>query len=476
LCAFFFRRAFDVLQSGGIFGLLATNTISQADTRAVSLDPLVSTDGVIIRAEPDAEWPGVAGVNISKLWVRRGYWSGERILGEQPVENISSYLTTASRGQGHPHTLSVNEERAYVGSFLCGNGFVLTQDEAQLLRSRPLNDRVILPYLTGQDVNSSPKNSASRSVINFFDWPLDRGASGTWVTAAQKLRDEWKKTGTVPSDYPDPVATDFADCLRIIEERVKPERTRRKADGQYALRKPLPQRWWIYADRRPALYRAIHGLERVLVTAEVSKNIQFSFCPVGQVFSHMLIVFPTNSYEAFAVLQSWIHCTWAWEYCSTMRAAGIRYSPTHAVENFPFPHEHVTVAEIGQSVYEARQRVIRERKEGLTKFYNRIHDPDEAAKDIRDLRALHVEMDQAVTAAYGWSDLKLGHGFHPIKQGVRFTISESARRTVLDRLLALNHQRHAEEGAENVANAASAPVKRGPKKKDRADKLTLDLL
>jgi hypothetical protein len=54
-------------------------------------------------------------------------------------------------------------------------------------------------------------------------------------------------------------------------------------------------------------------------------------------------------------------------------------------------------------------------------------------------------MDQAVAAAYDWSDLDLGHVFHETKQGVRYTISESARLTVLDRLLALNHQRYEEE-------------------------------
>ena len=48
--------------------------------------------------------------------------------------------------------------------------------------------------------------------------------------------------------------------------------------------------------------------------------------------------------------------------------------------------------------------------------------------------------NQAV-AAYGWSDLDLGHAFHATKQGERSTLSEPARRTVLDRLLALNHQR-----------------------------------
>ncbi len=45
----------------------------------------------------------------------------------------------------------------------------------------------------------------------------------------------------------------------------------------------------------------------------------------------------------------------------------------------------------------------------------------------------------------GWSDLDLGHEFHATKQGERYTFSESARRTVLDRLIALNHQRYEEE-------------------------------
>jgi predicted secreted protein len=59
-------------------------------------------------------------------------------------------------------------------------------------------------------------------------------------------------------------------------------------------------------------------------------------------------------------------------------------------------------------------------------------------------------MDTAVAAAYGWHDLTLNHDFHETKQGLRFTISEAARREVLDRLLELNHQRYAEEVAQGL--------------------------
>ena len=71
-------------------------------------------------------------------------------------------------------------------------------------------------------------------------------------------------------------------------------------------------------------------------------------------------------------------------------------------------------------------------------------------------------MDRAVADAYGWTDLDLEHDFHETRQGLRYTVSERARREILDRLLQLNHARYAEEQA---AEAEKAPVKRKGKKK-----------
>jgi hypothetical protein len=71
-------------------------------------------------------------------------------------------------------------------------------------------------------------------------------------------------------------------------------------------------------------------------------------------------------------------------------------------------------------------------------------------------------MDYAVAAAYGWTDLDLGHDFHPTKHGIRYTISEAARRTVLDRLLALNHERYAAE--QSAAAAAPRPKAKARKR------------
>ena len=84
---------------------------------------------------------------------------------------------------------------------------------------------------------------------------------------------------------------------------------------------------------------------------------------------------------------------------------------------------------------------------GLTKTYNRVHNPDEQDPDIVRLRDLHVELDHAVRDAYGWSDLELNHHHWETPQGVRFTVSPEAKDELLDRLLELNHERYAAEVA-----------------------------
>jgi len=49
--------------------------------------------------------------------------------------------------------------------------------------------------------------------------------------------------------------------------------------------------------------------------------------------------------------------------------------------------------------------------EGLTSTYSRFHDPAVTSSGLLELRRLHGEMDQAVLAAYGWSDVPTTCGF-----------------------------------------------------------------
>jgi hypothetical protein len=183
-----------------------------------------------------------------------------------------------------------------------------------------------------------------------------------------------------------------------------------------------------------------------------------------------------SCFDFFAILQSEIHFHWADRHASTLKN-DMAYTPTDCFETFPFPkcsNQRLAflLEAAGESYYKNRRQVMVSRQEGLTQTYNRFHNPKDNAEDIQKLRDRHVEIDYAVAIAYGWHDLNLGHGFHEIKQGVRFTISEEARREVLGRLLKLNHERYAEEVKQGLHDQQSKRKKSGTNRGRRRSKLS----
>jgi len=91
-----------------------------------------------------------------------------------------------------------------------------------------------------------------------------------------------------------------------------------------------------------------------------------------------------------------------------------------------------------------------DRRLGLTKTYNLVHDPAVSDAEVAHLRERHREIDEGVCEAYGWSDMELRHGHYETRQGVRWTVHPEVQTELLDRLLALNHARHADEVAAGV--------------------------
>lgn len=446
LCAYFFLNASSLLKSDGRFGLVATNTIAQGDTREVGLDQLVAQGNVIPRAVPSRPWSGSANLEVGYVWLQKGEWKGESVLDEKVVDGITPFLTPPGKALGNPYRLIANQSKSFQGSIVLGMGFVLTPEEAQeLIEKDPKNKDVLFPYLNGEDLNSRPDQSPSRWVINFKDWPLDAE------------HDDPKKPKGAP------YAADYPDCLAIVREKVKPERDKlglkkdSSAQGYAKL-------WWQYARKGKELYEAIEGRDRFLIRARVSNINSISFAPTGIIASDATVVFVFDDYAEFAILQSGFHTQWLNHNSSSMRT-DVRYTPTDCFETFPFPILNSSLSilnSIGEVYYTHRQTIMQTRNEGLTKTYNRFHNPNETAEDITTLRQLHIEMDNAVATAYGWQDLSLDHNFHPTKQGIRFTISETARREVLDRLLQLNHDRYAEE----VAQGLHDKKKKGKAKKE----------
>ena len=459
-------RAFDHLREGGTLGLIATNTIAQGDTLSTGLDVIVGEGGNIYWADNNRPWPGQAAVSVNVVHICEGTMQPPYILDDRRVKHISKMLDPR-RVSGDPYKLLANEEKGHMGTNVVGMGFVLSPEEAEaLIEQNPRNKDVLYPFLNGQDLNSRPDQSPSRWIINFFDWPLARDAKGDWEPANEKQKRDWLRKGHVPSDYPWPVAWDYPDCMRIVREIVYPDRASKK--GRYA------RIWWQYGRRQELLYKAIAPLRRTLVAALTSKYLSFAFVPTEWVYSHACGIFAFDTADMFSVLQSSLHESWVRGYASTLETR-LRYTPRDVFETFSFPNptseQLETLDRFGETYHEHRRQVMLERQEGLTDTYNRFHDPDETAADIARLRELHVEMDRAVAAAYGWEGLVLGHGFHETPQGVRFTIDQDVRWEVLDRLLELNHARHAEE-----IRAGLHGKKKGSGGTSQADERQMELL
>ncbi|MFI7445797.1 Eco57I restriction-modification methylase domain-containing protein [Nonomuraea indica] len=429
LVAYFAIRAHDVLDEGGQTGLIATNTLAQGDSREVGLDQLVDGGVVIRRSVKSQPWPASSAVlEYCAVWTSRRALGekAERIADGIVVRNITPSLDPVSRVVGNPKRLLENSGKSFQGSTILGLGFTMEPEAAKSMIERDARSAdVLFPYLNGQDLNSRPDNSGSRWIINFHDW--SKGEAET---------------------YPEP----FDQVLRL----VKPERDNNN-------RKVYSDYWWQYAEKRPAMLRAIKGLNRVIVITLVSKVVMPVIVPTGQVFSHALGVFATDDTAMLALLSSAPHYWWARARASSMKA-DLRYTPSDVFETLPLPELTQEMRDLGARLDTYRRDLMLSRQAGLTTTYNMVNNPANTDDDIAELRRIHVAIDEAVCRAYGWTDLldKLDHGHHPVARETRFTIGPAVQRELVDRLLELNHARYAEEVK---AGLHDKPGKKAPRQK-----------
>jgi hypothetical protein len=465
LVAHFFRRAFVLLRPAGCFGLIATNTIAQGDTRTSGLRWICTHDGIIYAACKRLKWPGEAAVVVSVVHVGKSdevrspafgrSRSGVRPSGGpdrgpaeagtpdlhppgvppsgglslfppysldgRPVERITAYLFHAG-GHDNPAVLQANVGKGFIGSYVLGMGFTFDDTDSkgvasplalmrELIAKDPRNAERIFPYIGGEEVNDSPTHAHHRYVINFGDMSEDE-------------------------------ARRWSNLMTIVEEKVRPARLNQGSIVN-------PARWWMFARPASDLYAAARGLGQVLVLSRV-RATAFTFLRQPTIFSEQLVVFPFESLSAFCLLQSLAHEIWSRFFSGTALDL-VRYAPADCFETFPFPRNWETDAALvttGQEYYEFRAALMRDLWIGLTQTYNLFHDPEmeerlralygkrgsrvggegldwraaekvpadqptlvlyptpaAAAAGIVRLRELHTAMDRAVLHAYGWDDI-----------------------------------------------------------------------
>ncbi len=430
LVAYFFRRAFALVRQEGALGFIATNTIAQGDTRLSGPQWIRKHGGDIFCVRRRVPWPGSAAVVVSVLHIGKGRIASSRLIDGQAVERITAFLSSGGSDED-PRRLPGNSGVGFQGSIVLGLGFVFDDTDKtgvasplremyRLLNQNPRNHEVILPYIGGREVNASPRHAHHRYAIDFGE------------RSEVECRRIWP------------------ELMELLEQRVKPEREKRNA-------KKYPRmvfEWWKHWNSRPQLRAAITGLRRVLVCAMISNKIHFAFLPTKMVFSHKLAVFACDSFASFCVLQSNVHEIWARFFSSTMKD-DINYSLSDCFETFPLPESWTTnpkLEVLGEEYSRFRADLMVRNSDGLTRIYNRFHDPEDESGAINRLRELQARMDRGVLHAYGWTDVDLEYEFASDrdmehadqanrKHSCRYRWPKRLHDEVLARLLELNARR-----------------------------------
>jgi hypothetical protein len=374
------------------------------------------------------KWPGTATLEVISTSLTK-VWSGDYRLDDKSVEGITEELTPGAPSESSPYGLSIGGCLGALGIKLCpANREISYQNYLRELSLEPELKDFFVPAIGGDELyDLVDLNLAARAV------------------APEKLAVFLQRGGEL------------------------------KGKGTITILEPSA-----YYHSRPAaaIMRVLERSRYAFACGETSTVLRFTRVPAeGCILKHKLIVFPANDWGLLAILQSDIHSIWAWRW-ELRRESRIVYSPKRCAATFPLPSGLDALNSLAERYYRYRQSVMRAQKEGLTKTYTRFHDPREGRSDILELRALHVEMNRAVAATYGWDDgFDLGDGFHETPQGLRFTISENARRSVLGSLMALNHQRHIEAEADQLTFSVQPKpgTKRGLRQKDDGGVATPEL-
>lgn len=431
LVVYFLLRSAQLAPAGSV-ALIATKSVAQGDSRRVGLDQLHKWNWTITRAIRSRRWPSrAATVDFAAVWLV----SPSQVVGSRPhlegrrVSEISSLLEEEGLTSGLPSLLVENAGIAFIGSYILGQGFVLDEDSARaMIDADPINSQVVRPYLVGEDLNNRPDLSARRFVIDFFN-------------------DSFEEAST------------YAIPFKHVEVNVKPERQRTRQNGSFVLRKPLPERWWQYAEKRPGMRSAINGLDRVIAVTLTSNAIAPQFVSTDQVIDQTAPIFATDHPGYLAALNSNMHRVWAIKYATTF-GTGFRYSITKAFQTFPFPTLTPSLVELGERLHTSRLAVMSDRQLGVTALYRLINSPSCADADIQELRLIESQIDCEMLRAYGWADIKVEHGFYSYRALERWTLSPIVREAVLDALLGENQSRsHSMSEGASVLKPASKRIK-----------------
>lgn len=447
---YWWDRAADILtRKGSIlrrFGFVTTNSITQEFSRRVIQKRM---DGKIplslVMAIPDHPWTkataDAAAVRIAMTVAEAGSHNGllREVVTESALDSDQPALEFVER-RGHINAdltvgvdvtktkpLKANEYICSPGVKLHGAGFIVTPQQAEYLGlgKRPGLERYIRPYRNGRDLTGRSRNVM---VIDLFG--LD----------AEEVRHRFPE-----------VYQHLLQTVKVSRE-AQLKKSKTKDTEEYA------KSWWIFGKPRQELRAALQGiapakpLQRYIATVETAKHRVFQFLDTTILPDNMLVCMGLNDAYYLGVLSSFIHQIWTYANCALLGVAkfeqGHRYTKSKIFDPFPFPDPPESLKQQIRAVAEEldalrKSRLAEHPQLTLTGLYNvrdkiRSGEPlspdDEWTRDhghVLILNELHDRLDALVAQAYGWpADL-----------------TEDA---ILERLVALNAERAAEEASGKV--------------------------
>jgi hypothetical protein len=405
------------------FGLITTNSLSQVRQRGVLAHHLNATEQPLklLWAIPDHPWHGggaavriamtVGGLSGSPLLARvvaeprtaDPEHAAEGLLIETtPVDRIHEDLSGGARVTDAT-SLQANSGVCTRGVMLFGDGFMVTTEQWKDWKQ----PTVVHPYRNGRDLTDQPRNVM---VIDLYG-----------MTEAQVRK-------TYPAIY------------QHLLQTVKPEREQNN-------REVRKKNWWLFGEPNPGLHQMLQGLDRYIATVETAKHRVFQFLDGATVPDNKIVAIASSDAYHLGILNSRIHGAWA------LAAGGFLgvgndpvYVKSRCFEPFPFPAaseaQQAIIRELSEEL-DAHRKAAYERGVRLAQMYNLLErlrsgealtekEKEQDAKGLVSLLlALHQRLDAAVAQAYGW----------PVD------LSDAA---ILERLVALNHERAAEEATGHI--------------------------
>lgn len=292
------------------------------------------------------------------------------------------------------------------GMMVNGSGFILSVEQARAL---------------GLDTDPSVAEHLRR-YVNGRDLATRRQTA--YIVDLWGLSDEQART-TVPS------------LFQHVWDHVRPSRLQKND-------KAFRDRWWLFGRSRPELRAALSGTSRFIGTTETSKHRVFQFIESSAVPDHMVVAIALDDAHFLGVLSSRVHVTWALAAGGRLGVGNDpRYNKTRCFDPFPFPvctdAQAARIRELGEALdaHRKRQQALHP-KLTITDMYNvreklrsgeALTPKDKTVHEqglVSVLRQIHDDLDAAVFDAYGWPA----------------TLTDEE---ILERLVALNHERADEE-------------------------------